>query len=333
MTGITNYFRDFQKVEYRFGSNELPVKFQDLSVYIDLFDQVSNFGSFYENYQVQNNERPDNASQTLYDRPDYHWTFFLLNPHLRQSGWSLDNFRMFQQAKEYYPYITVMTSGAVRLRAGGLDGMYVSSTQSFNFIEGKSVWFYQSKLGGKIVKINHDLGQYVIEIEPPLWDPYDPTDLSYIKEVFNSEIYAVGEELKEDLMEASQYGAEYELLVNSLRDDRGVIALDAVQISGPPVLNSSFTNDTRPNPGITWEYDSIHHFENVEGDHVFPGYYQPGPSYNGSVALNWSDVNTVQSLTYLERLQALNDEQRAIKVIRPDTIEQVVNEFNSLLKI
>ena len=327
MAGITNYFRDFQKVDYRFGSNELPVKFQDLSIYIDLFDQISDFGSFYENYQIQNNERPDNASQTLYRRPDYHWTFFLLNAHLRQTGWPLDNFRMYQQAKEYYPHITAMTTGAVLLKTG-LVNTHVSSTQSANFIEGKSVWLLQSMLGGKIVKINHDLGQYVIEIEPPLWDPYDPMDFSHIKEGFNNVIYAVTEEEKEDLMEAAQYGADYQLLTLQLMP-----TLDTIQISGPPTLNSASANDIRENRGLNWEYDSIHHFENVEGDHVLPGYYQPNASYVGPVALDWSDVNTVQSLTYLERLQILNDEQRAIKVIRPDAIEQVVNEFNSLLKI
>ena len=86
MAGKTNFFVDFPKVNYRFGTNELPIKFQDLSVYIDLFDQVAEYSTFYENYQVQNNERPDHVSYNLYDTTDFSWTFFLLNEKLRQTG-------------------------------------------------------------------------------------------------------------------------------------------------------------------------------------------------------------------------------------------------------
>lgn len=317
MAGETNFFLDFQKVNYRFGTNELPVTFQDLSVYIDLFDQVAEYSTFYENYQIQNNERPDTTSYTLYERPDYHWTFFLLNEKLRKSGWPMDNFRLYDQAKAYYPHITAMTTGAVFNQN---TNMHRSTTTSSTFIEGKLVWFPQSRVGGVIVKINHDLGQIVVDLRD--------SDIVPVENKGNF-LIAVTEAEYDFLNSAnpSSTSLEYAQRLSSITSTN-----DALEISGPDVF-FSYEGEGRPNDGVTPEYDSIHHFQDAEGNYVLPGYYRPNTTtYDGSWALQWDDVSTIQSTTYLERLQQLNEEQRAIQVIRPDAITQVVNEFKSLLK-
>lgn len=317
MAGNTNFFLDFPKVKYRFGNNELPVTFQDLSVYIDLFDQVAEYSTFYENYQIQNNERPDHTSYTLYERPDYHWTFFLLNEKLRKTGWPLDNFRLYEQAKLYYPHTTAMTTGAVTIRS---TGQHISTTQARNFSEGALVWFYLSRVGGEVVKVNHDLGQIVVKLNDDKVVPIENK---------GNHLYAVTDIQFDELVEAANSGnlILYESVARPIVD-----TVDYLEVSGPDVF-FDYTGTGRPNSGVTPEYDSIHHFSDAEGNIVQPGYYRPNAlTYAGAYALQWDDVSTIQSTTYLERLQQLNDEQRAIQVIRPDAINQVVNEFKSLLK-
>ena len=345
----TNFFIDFPKVNYRFGSNELPVTFQDLSVYIDIFDQVAQYSSYYENYQIQNGERPDHVSYKLYERPDYHWTFYLLNEKLRKSSWPMDNFRLYEQAKQYYPYMSMMTKGSVWRNA--FSGFRSMSTSDI-FKEGGMIWFCkfnpntkivipESSAIGRIIKIRHDLGQVIFELIEPV--PSNSFPLVSPAET----VYGIDKEFESKLdrwntlcHEKFRTGENEEFLalqqeVSDLRP-----TLDFTQLDGPSTVFSILENK-RDNRGkedrvtpdrIAYEYDSIHHFENFNGEHVYPTYYKPESNYDGSFALKWEDMNTIQSVTYLERLQILNEEQRAIQVIKPDSISQVVREFKELLK-
>ena len=338
MAGDTNFFIDFQKVIYSFGNGELPVTFQDLSVYIDIFDHVVQYGSYYQNYQVKNGERPDHVSQTLYNRPDYHWTFFLTNPQLRTSGWPMDNFRLYEEAKKYYPYITVMTMGSVYRR--GIN-RYDSMCTSGLFDAGSMVWFRESELIGRIIKTTHDYGQLVIELIEPIQRPFPLEGRGNV-------IYAVPDSYEDKFMRYNTMindpfvpGDDSELL--TLQEDLASIELllDFADIYGPetvfPKTETSRGRDKKtgvqlPARPVTYEWDSIHHFEDLDGEYIYPPYYAPNNLYEGAYALDWNQLNTSQSVTYLERLQILNDEQRAIEVIKPDVMNQVVSEFKLLLK-
>ncbi len=161
MAGTTNFFTNFPKRDYRFGDNEYAVRFQDLSVYIDILDQVRQYSSFYESYQIQNNERPDHVSYNLYRTEEHYWTFFLLNEHLRLNGWPMDNWRLFRQVKEYYPHIVCMSEGSVFRRQ--LD-RYDSMSTCDHFKEGNLLWFPQSRKAGEILKVNHNLGQIWVDM-------------------------------------------------------------------------------------------------------------------------------------------------------------------------
>ena len=324
----TNFFRDFRKVNYHFGDNELPVAFQDISIYVDIFDQVAQYSSFYQNYQIQNGERPDHVSYKLYNTPEYHWTFFFLNEKLRRSSWPMDNFRLYEQAKQYYPNVTVMTMGSVYRR--GLNRYDSMSTHSI-FKPGGTVWFQKSDALGRIIKIDHNLGQVTVEL-------LEPRVKDFPSESRNDTLYAVPANLvsKIDryltlLTEEFRAGDDEEFL--ELADEMPIIQqeLDFTEISGPRTVSSTIET-TRTALPVTYEYDAIHHFEDADGEYVFPPYYRPNNLYEGSFALNWNEMTTLQSMTYLERLQILNEEQRAIQVIKPDSIDKVVSEFRQLIK-
>ena len=83
---MAKYFQNFPTVAYKFGDNEAPVLFNNLSAYVDIVDQIKDNVAFYNKYTIQAGDRPDTLSYKLYDTVDYYWTFFLMNDHLRISG-------------------------------------------------------------------------------------------------------------------------------------------------------------------------------------------------------------------------------------------------------
>ena len=86
---MSNYFKDFPKVFYKFGSNEEPVYFQKLSKYVDVIDTLKDRVSAYIEYEIREFERPDTLSYRLYGKSEYDWTFFLMNERLREGGWPM----------------------------------------------------------------------------------------------------------------------------------------------------------------------------------------------------------------------------------------------------
>ena len=77
---------------------------QDISAYVDVIDDVKKSSAFSAKYYIQDNDRPDNVSMKLYGSPSYHWTFFLMNDHLRQQGWPLSNRLIAKQLKRDFPH-------------------------------------------------------------------------------------------------------------------------------------------------------------------------------------------------------------------------------------
>lgn len=106
----TKYFKNFDIVGYRFGDNESPVLFNNLSQYVDIIDDLKNNLTFYNKYTIPSGERPDTLSYKLYGTTDYYWTFFMMNDHVRISGWPVPSYRLLDIAKQKYPYRVVTTN-------------------------------------------------------------------------------------------------------------------------------------------------------------------------------------------------------------------------------
>lgn len=140
------FFSRFPLTRYNFGDNEGGVLFNNLSVYVDLIDQLKDQVTFYENYTIQDGDRPDIVSQKLYGTPDYHWTFFLINDKLRESGWPMPERELRDLVKKRYPHRVVTTEDEF----------------ADNFLPGKNVVGKTSGTTGRVIERNLDLGQLVI---------------------------------------------------------------------------------------------------------------------------------------------------------------------------
>lgn len=294
---MSTYFRQFPQVPYKFGNNETFTNFQDLSVYIDIIDQVKEYASFYQQYHIQNGERPDQVSYKLYGTSDYYWTFWLMNDHLREQHWPIANSQLYRRAQQYYPHLSIRTFGTATpidpLLAAGTGGDPRPLSRSPTFKVGSYVWLQQNKRAGQIIRIDQDLAMVHIDF------------------------------LGQDLPTITD-GVLPGIPTSS------IITIDAP--SAIRIINGEYNFDpvsqyeSVTNVQTYRQYDSPHHYEDDDGHWVQPSYSSDEP-----YQFIWSSLDTRKSVTYFERLRETNDELRAIKIIKPDVISQVLTEWNALL--
>jgi len=141
------YFKNFQKLNYRYGNEAVPVITQNLSRYVDIVDQIKDDISFLTFYNIKEGYRPDQVSIELYSTPLHYWTFYLLNDNIRQQGWPLINNEFQTYIKKIFPNTVLTTRENI----------------STKFKVGQTVSGNTSSASGKIIRRNLDLGQIVIE--------------------------------------------------------------------------------------------------------------------------------------------------------------------------
>ena len=91
----------------------------DITQYVDLSTETGQIDplTYYTYYTIRDGERPDIVSYSLYNRPDYYWTFFILNDSLKQGlnfNWPLsDNSFEKMIASEYDKYSVITFAPAI----------------------------------------------------------------------------------------------------------------------------------------------------------------------------------------------------------------------------
>lgn len=100
---MPTYFRNFPIIKYRFGDNEQDVFFQNISLYVNLFEKIKDEVTYYTEIEIIDGERPDTLSYRLYGTVDYYWTFYFLNEKIQESGWPVTLDREYEMIREYYP--------------------------------------------------------------------------------------------------------------------------------------------------------------------------------------------------------------------------------------
>jgi hypothetical protein len=104
---MSNYFKNFPRVAYRFGDEDQPVSYQKLSKYVDVIDTLQENISSYIEYEIRDFDRPDTLSHRFYGTSEYEWTFFLMNDRLRESGWPLAVQDLYEAAQnDFYKNYT-----------------------------------------------------------------------------------------------------------------------------------------------------------------------------------------------------------------------------------
>jgi hypothetical protein len=139
------FFQNMPKILYPFDVGNGVM--QDITRYSEVIDKVRANASFYQDYYIQHGERPDHVAYQLYNNPQLHWTLYLLNPQIRESGWPLTDLEVLAKVKKDYPHTVLNTTSDI--------------TDKFKV--GQIVTGQRSGAGGVVVDKNVDLGQLVIE--------------------------------------------------------------------------------------------------------------------------------------------------------------------------
>jgi hypothetical protein len=153
-----SYFENFPQVFYRFGNNETPVSFPQISVYADVIDQIKDDVTTYKEYTILDNMRPDQVSYELYETPDYYWTFFLLNDNIREQGWPLSQVQLLEQCQRDF-------SGTTLVTADDLTSDQLTSTGAVRdkIVEGVTVVGQTSGVTAIVDHRHLDLGQVIVK--------------------------------------------------------------------------------------------------------------------------------------------------------------------------
>jgi hypothetical protein len=131
---MSKYFTNFPTIPYLFGDEEQPVQFQKLSKYVDTIDSFRELTSSYIEYEIRDFERPDTLAYALYGKPEYEWTFFLMNERLREVGWPMATYELQLAAKNRYfkNYIAKLNVSTAEELAAFADIYNVGQSVSFD---------------------------------------------------------------------------------------------------------------------------------------------------------------------------------------------------------
>lgn len=277
------YFKNFSLVEYRFGDEDESsrVLVEDLSIYVDLLDQVDDLVSFYETYTILDGDRPDTLSYKLYGSVDYYWTFYLMNPGIRESGWPLTG----QQLQDY----TAKTFNGLVVNYRDLASINELSTSA-------AFWqaYFDQLLENETFQLRNSSNDVILDFnEMELFRNHDLQQL-IIKPV-------------------TKTGAEMHALVDEWDN---ILWQDPGQTIGNTSVSVANASSTEPN--------ATHHYENSSGEWI-------DPNYGGTYPIEYTDP-TGSIITNAEYLESQNEQARRIRVIKPNIIQNVVSEFQRLVK-
>ena len=158
-----SFFRQFPKTTYDFQNIGYDTNITDIFRFAQADFQVTDDVASYEYYQIKDGDRPDVVSQLLYDTPDYYWTFFLCNEHLKNgtTQWPLSSIQFEQYMEEEYSGTCIITRPTIVRNTDGIITDYRDSLAG-RFRIGETVVGGTSGATGTIFKKDTQLSQLIV---------------------------------------------------------------------------------------------------------------------------------------------------------------------------
>lgn len=157
------FFQQFPKTVFDFQNNGIDTKIIDIFRFVKAEDIVSDDLSIYTYYQIRNGDRPDIVSSLIYKTPEYYWTFFILNEHLKTglSGWPMSTEQFQSYMETEYSGIVITTRPEIVRDGDGKITEYRNSLADRFFI-GETVTGSRSGATGRVVSKDAQLSQLVL---------------------------------------------------------------------------------------------------------------------------------------------------------------------------
>jgi hypothetical protein len=143
------YFKNIASVPIDIDASGNLDLMKNLTARAKLSDELINNIGYYETVEIVDGERPDHLSQRLYGSDEFHWTFLLLNPQIKNiwDDWPMSSGQLVEYCINKYQYLAADTN----------------ETLVDKFILGETVTGSVSSATGIIKEIHVNMGYLVIE--------------------------------------------------------------------------------------------------------------------------------------------------------------------------
>jgi hypothetical protein len=315
------YFKNFPEIQYKIQDSNGVDKFVTIK---DFFRKsrieqaaVTNVID-YTYYELEDGERPDVAATKLYGNPDLHWTFFLVNEIENYYDWHRDNnsFEVFMSEK--YPGQILKASATtdiVSATSKFLIGERLAFQYEFEYSNdtsfsgtdenGKTLSFQEEGL--KVYRVDVDTGIKILLQNPSQYtisnlSNYRYTTLTYVE---TNPILKTGDKLLiNDSIKANVIKVEPTF--------KRIVTVGHSLVGGQRITGSV--------SGKTFTIvDAINHRDGIRHYKSEAGHYR-----------NTFTSGDISESHYKHEIDK-NEEKRRIKVIRPEFIKRVVNEFERIM--
>jgi hypothetical protein len=110
-----SYFTNFPKVDYDIMGNGITQEVTNITSFAKISTKMLDDISFYSHYIIPDADRPDNVSYNLYGTDKYYWTFFIVNPHLKNSyyDWPQSTASLLNHTEGKYEGLGAVVDGDV----------------------------------------------------------------------------------------------------------------------------------------------------------------------------------------------------------------------------
>jgi hypothetical protein len=331
-----SYFNKFQRVQYDLDGQGDYSLFTDITPNFKIRNSKLVNSVSYLNHTISDEERPDVTSTILYGSSQYHWTFFIVNDHLRNghSVWPLSQHELESYMhKRYDPYacITMDPISPPQLIGGSRYGnpSYIPFGKKYSsimFLQPVNEYGADVPMRAQIIEYDYQTAQMVISrninnsfgvgtITPSHFVERYP----YYKIVVHAET-AAEEALAEDFkaVVAAAYGVSD---VNEPLTYRYRIALDDDnnRLAWELLRNASY---------MYYETDAISGGQTILNgyDIIARGKLQFSDGEYQSV-----NFSTISRITYAEKEALENDRKRSIQVINPKNINNFAESYFKVL--
>jgi hypothetical protein len=156
------HLKNFPKTPYFFGNKDLgQIDFPNLSLNVRLGISEEDDSSFYRSYTVQDGQRPDVVSTILYGTPEYYWTFFLINPQIREKGWPLTSYEFEKKIQMEMPGQVLTFFGESSPGVHAIVGTFPIGSRARGSISGASgIVYRRDPLRGQIF-VTQESGTFI----------------------------------------------------------------------------------------------------------------------------------------------------------------------------
>ena len=275
---------------------------KNLTAKAKLSDALINNAGFYQTIEVIDGERPDHLSKRLYGTEQYHWTFLLLNPQIKNiwDDWPMKYSQLIEYCENKYQYLAA-------------DVPATNDNDLNNkFIIGEPVTGSISEASGILKEVHVNLGYLVIE----------PTSIS-------SQVVTAGNFFTNSWYKIITVGTTDYTTIGSSANTVGTIFKATGVGAGTGTAEGIPRTFNVGGETIT----GLNSQDSISAGFVKSQTYAPHHHVDDSTG-DWVPRRLAGTTpySYFDYESAVTEQNRQIKVIRPSHINDVVSKFQEVMR-